>query len=164
MTPIERYTGLEGATYSAHFDKNTKQRYGGGMSDVAINEESTGGITGKGFKPGQSGNPLGRARMPEELKKAFQARSQDALNTLVDVMINGDKNADRIKASDSILDRAWGKPAQTIDGSLNTGVRVIDTAKLPKEQRDALAMLAVSNMGLEGADQGLESDLEDDQP
>jgi len=125
------------------------------MSDPLIGRKTDGT-----FQPGNPGG--GRPKMPDELKKAFQARTQDALNVLVEVMMGGDRNGDRIKAADSILDRAWGKPAQTIDGSLNTGVRVIDTAKLPKEQRDALAMLAVSNMGLEGAE--TEQDLEDDQP
>lgn len=123
------------------------------MSDPLIGRKSDGTF-------GQGNPGGGRPKMPDELKKAFQARTQDALNVLVEVMMEGDKNSDRIKAADSILDRAWGKAVQAIDGSLNTGVRVIDTAKLPKEQRDALAMLAISNMGLEGAEQ----ELEDDQP
>jgi hypothetical protein len=32
------------------------------MSDVAHNGKTTGGITGKGFKPGKSGNPSGRPK------------------------------------------------------------------------------------------------------
>lgn len=40
---------------------------------VAGNGKGTGGITGKGFKPGQSGNPNGRAAVPPEVRAALEA-------------------------------------------------------------------------------------------
>ena len=36
---------------------------------------TTGGVTGKGFKPGQSGNPGGRKPLPDDLKAALAADS-----------------------------------------------------------------------------------------
>lgn len=104
-------------------------------------------VIGKPFLPGNTGG--GRPKMPEEMKIAFREHSQTALDTLVEIMQTGDKNSDRVRASEVILDRAWGKAAQTINAEVNTGVRVIDTSKLPKEQVEALALLAVSNMELD---------------
>lgn len=42
---------------------------------VEGNGKATGGITGKGFKPGQSGNPGGMKKLPEDLKAALSADS-----------------------------------------------------------------------------------------
>ena len=44
---------------------------------VAGNGKGTGGITGKGFKPGQSGNPTGRAAVPPEVRAALQADTME---------------------------------------------------------------------------------------
>jgi hypothetical protein len=43
------------------------------VKDVASKRPSTGGITGKGFLPGKSGNPSGRAAVPPEVRAALEA-------------------------------------------------------------------------------------------
>jgi hypothetical protein len=46
-----------------------------------------------------------------------RAASPDALQALIDVMQDSKApHAARVTAADKILDRAWGKPAQPIDG------------------------------------------------
>lgn len=40
---------------------------------VAGNVAATGGVTGKGFMPGKSGNPLGRAAIGAEMRATLQA-------------------------------------------------------------------------------------------
>lgn len=100
--------------------------------EVGNNGESTlGGATGKGFVPGKSGNPSGRPKMPEELREAFRAHAPIALKTLVDVMTTGEKDSDRVKASEIILDRGYGKASQPIDATLEGAIQVINVG-LPK--------------------------------
>lgn len=124
------------------------------MSDASEHVQSTSPVGTKGY----TGNPGGRPKMPEELKKAFQDRTQDALNTLVDVMTNSDRGNERVKAAEVILDRAWGKPTQAIDANVTDNTKKIDTSKLTKEQREALAQVAVLNMNLATEDEPEESE------
>jgi hypothetical protein len=73
------------------------------------------------FKPGQSANPGGRPKKtPEELDliAACKAKTPDALNVIVDIMQNGEKEATRLAAAQSIIERAYGKPVQPQDVSL----------------------------------------------
>src|SRR5215470_66404 len=70
------------------------------------------------WRPGQSGNPSGRPAMPRTAREmALEARkySIEAIHVLVKLMRNGDTAAVRASAANSILDRAYGKPAQNID-------------------------------------------------
>jgi hypothetical protein len=71
----------------------------------------------KPFQKGQSGNPNGRPKIPAEIREMARAASPDALQALIDVMKDSEApHAARVTAADKILDRAWGKPAQPIDG------------------------------------------------
>lgn len=72
----------------------------------------------KPFAPGQSGNPGGRPRIPDDVKQLARGYSAEAIETLASVMRNDDAPAAaRVTAASTILDRAWGKPAQhlTVD-------------------------------------------------
>ena len=70
-------------------------------------------------RPFEKGNHQGgRPKIPDELKEAFKALAPKALEVLQEIMIQGDKNADRVKAAEVILDRGWGKPLQQIDANV----------------------------------------------
>src|SRR5215470_1246245 len=76
--------------------------------------------TGKGgWKPGQSGNPGGRARKAiGKLGAEARKYANLALNTLVEVCqgaIPGSTVRDRVAAANALLDRGFGKPTQAID-------------------------------------------------
>jgi hypothetical protein len=83
-----------------------------------------GGITGKGFLPGTSGNPSGRSKGYRELLTLVREATHDG-RTLVDFLVQvaegkpvmGRKPtlADRMRAIEILLDRGWGKAIQRID-------------------------------------------------
>lgn len=69
---------------------------------------------GKPFKPGQSGNPGGRPKKDERLRRIedmAKEHSEEALAALLDEAKNG-KGAPRVAAATSLLDRAWGTPVK----------------------------------------------------
>ena len=81
------------------------------MADVASNGESTGGITGKGFKPGQSGNPSGRPKgIAAKAREIIGDDPTELLEVFLEIAHNpAEKAADRKAAAEALLDRAYGK-------------------------------------------------------
>jgi hypothetical protein len=78
---------------------------------------------GKPFKPGQTGNPGGRPKLPEDIKHVRELARKytaKAVETLVEVMANGSGPA-KVAASNAILDRGWGKAVQPITGEDGEG-------------------------------------------
>ena len=68
------------------------------------------------WKKGESANPSGRPKIPEEIRDAARAASPKAIETLIKIMTNDDTNdGERIKAAVAILNRAYGTPAQSVE-------------------------------------------------
>jgi len=65
---------------------------------------------GRGWKPGQSGNPNGRAA-DLSLQELCKTYTEEAVKTLVVAMRNP---KERVIAAKEILDRGWGRPKQVI--------------------------------------------------
>lgn len=72
------------------------------------------------FAKGESGNPGGRPKAVEAIRKLAQKNSKKALLRLVELM-NGENDRVAVQAAQAILDRAWGKPAQTVTGEGGEG-------------------------------------------
>lgn len=68
----------------------------------------------KPFKPGQSGNPGGARKVPEEVKQALLAATPAAVSTLIELMATGGERV-RVQAASIILDRVYGKAAVQVD-------------------------------------------------
>jgi hypothetical protein len=70
----------------------------------------------KPWRPGVSGNPAGRAKLPAEIREAALAHTPRAIEVLAEVM-NDTKTppATRVMAADKIMDRALGKAPQQVD-------------------------------------------------
>jgi hypothetical protein len=88
--------------------------------------------TGGSWKKGKSGNPNGRPpAIPKEVKAACQEHTEDAVKTLAQIM--SDKKANpsaRIAAANSLLDRGWGKAAQTLNVKRSNDIRDLTTQEL----------------------------------
>ncbi len=67
------------------------------------------------FVKGKSGNPAGRTPIPADVKEAAKAHTVTAIETLVNIMVNGKNDASRVGAANAILNRGWGAPKQTVD-------------------------------------------------
>lgn len=70
---------------------------------------------GRPFKKGQSGNPSG---LPKDLREVIHlARSHTvtAINALAEIAGKGTSEAARVSASEALLNRAWGKPKDTVE-------------------------------------------------
>ena len=80
-----------------------------------ISKQSNGGRWVKG----QSGNPGGRPKMPEDLKRAMQGLAENAIKVLREAMESDDLRA-RIMAASHVLDRGYGKPTQAVDLTAKT--------------------------------------------
>jgi len=64
------------------------------------------------FKKGQSGNPGGRPKEDAEVRAAARLHGIAAIDKLVELM-NDDDPRIQISAANAILDRGFGKPAQS---------------------------------------------------
>ncbi len=67
------------------------------------------------FKPGQSGNPGGRPKAVAEVQALARQHTAEAIETLATIMRHkGAPAAARVSAANAIIDRGYGKPAQTV--------------------------------------------------
>ena len=78
------------------------------------------------FVKGKSGNPGGRQKivdkkMVSDIRELARSHSLEAIETLVSVMQDGKASPGaRLTAANSLLDRAWGKPQQSIEATVTT--------------------------------------------
>jgi len=80
---------------------------------------------GKPFQKGQSGNPGGRPKVPEEIKEAFRAAGPNACECLCKIIADpAAKDSDKIRAAEVILDRGFGKPTQSVDLEATVGAPI----------------------------------------
>ena len=91
--------------------------------DTTPNGKQLGGVTGKGFMPGKSGNPAGRTPLAVTLAQHFRDIGSEIVDaatgwTRIDVAIRRlfmDAADGKSQATELILDRGWGKITLPID-------------------------------------------------
>jgi hypothetical protein len=131
------------------------------MSAVQNNRGTTaGGITGRGFVRGQSGNPGGR---PKGLTRRVRELVGDDGAAIAEFMFaimadDGSRTADRLEAARWLADRGFGKPPQDVELALK-GQEAVDVnafaafaAKyLPTEMLDEMILSVERRMEAERA-------------
>ena len=70
------------------------------------------------FVAGQSGNPHGRPKIPLEVKEAIRVACPEAVRVLIE-LLGSKKEAYRLEAAKTLLDRGYGKPVQMQDVALD---------------------------------------------
>lgn len=66
------------------------------------------------------------AKTPTDIRSLARSHTESAINTLAGIMNkDGAPEAARVAAANSLLDRGWGKAAQTIAGDPDNPLHVI---------------------------------------
>jgi hypothetical protein len=103
------------------------------------------------FQKGQSGNPAGRPRKAiSDLSREARRYSHLALKTLVEICKTGVER-NRLAAANSILDRGFGRPLQSLD-VLGLGKKLSELT--PEELASVEARLMSSAVDDAGPAQG----------
>ena len=83
------------------------------------------------FKPGQSGNPGGRRKLPEEMVGLARKHTVEAIETLAKIMQDTKAPAAaRVSAASTILDRGWGKAMQPSEMTGKDGAPLIPSLQV----------------------------------
>ena len=122
-----------------------------------------GGRRSTSWKSGQSGNPDGRPKTPatvearqvvHDVKDAAKALTAKAIATLENVM-DDPKSPPATRVAAAILDRGWGRPAQSIEGNVRP-FSLADLIAMSWEQRQAKKAAQTEGKLIEGDAQKVE--------
>jgi hypothetical protein len=112
-----------------------------GCVSIVENRSGTtlGGVTGRGFLPGQSGNPGGRPKGLAKRVRELVGTDGEAIVAFMAEVMNDEtaRNADRIEAAKWLGDRGFGRAVQALDIDVNRHDS-IDLTKFSLEDLKAL--------------------------
>ena len=91
------------------------------------------------FEKSRSGNPGGRPKMPDEVKRLARSKAKSAFERLVALLESKNERV-VFAAAQEILNRAYGRPAPAVTGEDGTGpveiaeirFRIVDPANDPE--------------------------------
>lgn len=112
---------------------------------VQNNQRTTrpGGVTGRGFKPGISGNPGGRPKgLSRRVRELVGDDGQAIAEYMLSVMNDEKQRArERMEAAKWLADRAFGRPVQALDVEIGPPEQWFDPAKLSDDDLNMLIAL-----------------------
>jgi hypothetical protein len=102
-----------------------------------------GGVTGRGFQPGVSGNPGGRPKgLARRVRELVGDDGHEIAEFMFDVMQNEKaRTADRLEAAAWLADRGFGKTELAINIDLNQ-YPIVDLARFSTEDLETLVAIA----------------------
>lgn len=100
------------------------------------------------FKKGQSGNPSGRPKIPDDIKAMLKGATPDACRLLCETINNPNEKTElRVKCAEIVLDRVYGKPQQSVDLQADidatANVSMIEGMSLAKRKKALDAALKI---------------------
>src|SRR5688572_7421399 len=86
-------------------------------TDKTTAQKLPGGVTGQGFRPGQSGNPGGRPRSERKLLQRMFGESGEKLYRELEVILFNPKTPVKLRADVAmfLVERLHGKAAQSVE-------------------------------------------------
>ena len=88
------------------------------------------------WAPGVSGNPSGRPAVVSEIQELARARAPEAFKRICELIASADERT-ALAASQEILNRAYGKPTQSVDSTVKTldvGALYVEALKIVNDQ------------------------------
>jgi len=90
------------------------------------------------FEPGKSGNPSGKPKKSNPASMAAKEYALEAIKFQYDTMSNPEeKTENRLKASEYLITRAWGKPTESVEVSGIDGNPIENTFTVVFKKPDA---------------------------
>lgn len=116
---------------------------------VAENSKKTASrsATPASFRPGQCGNPGGRPKKtPEEFEliAACKAKTPAALAVMESIMTSGESERTRLAAATAIIDRAYGKPTQTIAGDPDNPLAILTMEQIAANPASRIKIVKIA--------------------
>lgn len=65
------------------------------------------------------------AKAPIDIRSLARSYTEMAIQTLAGIAQNGEQEAARVRASEALLDRGWGKPPQSITGDADNPLEIV---------------------------------------
>ena len=96
----------------------------------------SGGVTGRGFRPGASGCPGGRPR--QDVTALARAHTVDAIEALVAAL---KRPKEAVPAAIALLNRGWGAPTTTVNTNGETSLVLLHLAAAQALSRELQAEL-----------------------
>jgi hypothetical protein len=106
----------------------------------------SGGVTGKGFRPGQSGNPNGKPRALLDFSAAAREHAPEYLQVLLKSLKSSNWR-ERHSALGMLLDRSFGKPVQQFTGEDGQPVSFLHLFAVREVGERVIAELAARTTG-----------------
>jgi hypothetical protein len=96
-----------------------------------------GGVTGRGWLPGRSGNPRGRAHAPIDIAALAREHGPKCIEVVAQLLTDKDKRL-RLAAAQTLLDRGFGRAPATlsVDGGADyLGLHLLAARSIATELR-----------------------------
>jgi hypothetical protein len=103
----------------------------------------------RGFQKGRSGNPKGRPPVIREVQELAKEYTDEAIEQLVSIGRNENINGSaRVQAWNSVLDRGWGRPKQSVDVKVDHNASGLANAIAAAQERMAQQALAAQQANI----------------